>query len=152
MAEAKEKKQPVVARRTSDAFKVDVRPFNCPAELTADGKRCPNCNQVHLRPGYCHALDPINATKYPHLHGAASSKMPISHRAETVTDKSVTREISELANSVTDSTPRVTDSEAAVTDNAARVCEMCGTLFAPKRIDARFCSASCRVKSNREGR
>jgi hypothetical protein len=54
-----------------------VRPQNCePSVHDADAaekarKPCPNCNQFHLRPGYCQALDPINAAKYPHLHELA---------------------------------------------------------------------------------
>jgi hypothetical protein len=36
--------------------------------IAKEGERCTNCNQVHLRPGYCQALDPINAGKYPQSH------------------------------------------------------------------------------------
>lgn len=33
-------------------------------------KRCPNCNQFHLRAGYCQALDPLNKRKCPAVLGA----------------------------------------------------------------------------------
>ena len=43
-----------------------ARPFNCDIHLARPGKdRCPHCNQWHLRPGYCQALDPMNAAKWP---------------------------------------------------------------------------------------
>ena len=33
-----------------------------------------------------------------------------------------------------------------------RICETCGKAFAPKRLDARFCKAGCRVKANRKNK
>jgi hypothetical protein len=50
-----------------------ARPLNCGLKLK-DDERCPNCNQVHMRPGYCQALDPINADQYPHLHSKRYSE------------------------------------------------------------------------------
>ena len=44
------------------------RPLNCDHDLT-EKDRCPQCNQYHLRPGYCQALDPINKGKYPGVWG-----------------------------------------------------------------------------------
>jgi hypothetical protein len=44
-----------------------TRPCNCDADVGTND-RCPQCHQYHLRPGYCQALDPINAGKYPELH------------------------------------------------------------------------------------
>ena len=47
------------APRKEGVFQVLVRPMNCDSALgTKD--RCPHCNQFHLRPGYCQALDPVN--------------------------------------------------------------------------------------------
>src|SRR6478736_2422013 len=40
------------------------RPFNCDPKLYVagqGGERCPHCRLWHLRPGYCMALDPMNA-------------------------------------------------------------------------------------------
>jgi len=141
MAELKEKKQPVVARGASAAFRVDVRPFNCPTDLTADGKRCPNCNQIHLRPGYCQALDPINAAKYPQFHVTDKPVSAAKYGAETATDISVANEINELGESAT----------VAATDKPSPVCEMCGGTFTSRRSDARYCSATCRSKAHRGG-
>lgn len=73
-------------------FSVRARPLNCdPSAHDADAnekirKRCPNCNQFHLRPGYCQALDPANAERYPHLHAKAVTD-------SAVTDNSVTDKI-----------------------------------------------------------
>jgi hypothetical protein len=53
-----------------------TRPANCQTDLT-ESKRCPHCKQFHLRPGYCQALDPINAEKYPHLHPDLVNKSPV---------------------------------------------------------------------------
>lgn len=71
-----------------------IGPLNCEPgihDAVANDKvreNCPNCNQFHLRPGYCQALDPINADKYPHLHVTDSS----------VTDNSVTDKICIVCN------------------------------------------------------
>jgi hypothetical protein len=46
---------------------IKARPMNCDAKLKEE-HLCPDCKQAHLRPGYCQALDPINAGKYPQLH------------------------------------------------------------------------------------
>src|SRR6185295_20381031 len=47
------------APRKAGVFQVLIRPMNCDSALgTKD--RCPHCNQFHLRPGYCQALDPVN--------------------------------------------------------------------------------------------
>ena len=40
-----------------------MRPCNCDPQVGVNS-RCPHCNQYHLRPGYCQALDPINVDKY----------------------------------------------------------------------------------------
>ena len=72
---------------------VYAAPSNCePCVCDADAsekirKRCPNCNQFHLRPGYCQALDPANADKYPHLHQSheAATVETESHENETET-------------------------------------------------------------------
>ena len=40
-----------------------MRPCNCDPRVGVDN-RCPHCRQHHLRPGYCQALDPINAAQY----------------------------------------------------------------------------------------
>lgn len=66
---------------------IKARPLNCEAKLKKY-QRCPNCNQVHLRAGYCQALDPINVKQYPQFH---QSHKPVlveteSHGNETETD------------------------------------------------------------------
>jgi hypothetical protein len=66
---------------------IKARPLNCDAKLKED-QPCPDCKQVHLRAGYCQAIDLINAKRYPHLH---QSHKPVmieteSHGDETETD------------------------------------------------------------------
>lgn len=64
-----------------------ARPMNCDFDTTPE-KRCDYCGQNHLRPGYCQALDPRNAEKYPHLHQSQSdvSDETESHKVETETE------------------------------------------------------------------
>jgi hypothetical protein len=42
-----------------------------------------------------------------------------------------------------------TDNPAEPETDALRSCEACNTPFMPKRADARFCSAACRLKAHR---
>lgn len=77
--------------KTTDNRQFGVpRPNNCDFETSLE-KRCQYCGQNHLRPGYCQALDPINAEKYPHLHGKAVTD-------SDVTDISVTDKICVICN------------------------------------------------------
>ena len=106
---------------------IKARPFNYEHTKVDDGT-CSRCNQVHLRPGYCQALDPINAEQYPHMHGRTD---------ETFSE--------------TDSHAE-TDNEtfsADETDKATAICNGCGEAFQSKRSDARYCSPACRLKSHR---
>jgi hypothetical protein len=133
-----------------------ARPLNCAADLGA-AARCPNCKQVHLRAGYCQALDPINAAKYPEFHPAKRDKMPSRHGADTVTDndKTLTQQ-GKREKPVTDKRCDVTDNGENVTDNGAAgvlsvtECAECGAMFHPKRVDARYCSQACRITAHRK--
>ena len=66
-------------KQSNPHYRVDVRPLNC-VTMLGEKERCPYCNQFHLRPGYCQALDPRNAEKYPHLH---QSQTPVSLETES---------------------------------------------------------------------
>ena len=73
-------------RDTRTSF-VKARSHNCDFETSLE-KRCKYCGQNHLIPGYCQALDPINADQYPQFH---QSHKPVlietkSHDDETETD------------------------------------------------------------------
>jgi hypothetical protein len=162
MAEDKSSRLPVAARQAHRGSTVDVRPLNCGSGETEGGRRCPRCKQHHLRPGYCQALDPINAAQYPEFHVALSPKMPKRHRAETATDNAVASDINHLGDDATDSViagatdssdtapnkPNATDN---ATDNPFLECETCGATFTSKRGDARYCSATYRSKAHRKG-
>jgi hypothetical protein len=70
---------------------VKSRPLNCAFETSLE-KRCPNCGQNHITSGYCQALDPDNASKYPKFHQSHKTVLveTESHGDETVfeTDQS----------------------------------------------------------------
>lgn len=68
---------------------VKARPLNCDIKLKED-ERCPNCKQVHLRAGYCQALDPINKDQYPDVWKSVT--------VSAVTDNSVTDKICVVCN------------------------------------------------------
>lgn len=51
-----------------------ARPVNCDLSLGVAPKRCPHCGQFHLRPGYCQALDELNADRYPKFHSSEAIK------------------------------------------------------------------------------
>ncbi len=81
----------IVEFASRSATSIKARPANCDASIhDADAaekvrKLCPNCNQFHLRPGYCQALDPINAGEYPQSQKAVSVETK-SHENETETE------------------------------------------------------------------
>lgn len=66
---------------------VKSRPLNCAFETSLE-KRCPNCGQNHLTAGYCQALDPVNASKYPKFHQSHKPALveTKSHGDETETE------------------------------------------------------------------
>lgn len=66
---------------------IKARPLNCDIKLKED-QRCPNCGLVHLRSGYCQALDPINAKQYPQFHQSHKPALveTESHENETETN------------------------------------------------------------------
>jgi hypothetical protein len=111
----------VTELKAKSRYDIRAQPLNCSAKLGEVGsdKKCPHCNQFHLRAGYCQALDPINADQYPHLH--------------------------KRFNDETDDAPE-TDSE---TDAGALSCVECGDPFNSKRANARYCSPACRLKAHR---
>jgi len=92
---------------------------------TSIEKRCPHCKQNHLTPGYCQALDPANADKYPHLH---------SEKPETL--------------SVVE-TDNETLTETLVADETLSQCTECSKPFQSSRSSARYCSSACRLKAHR---
>ena len=119
-------------------FSVKARPLNCAPEI-GDKVRCPRCKQFHLRPGYCQALDPINADKYPEVW--AETAQPViggnaqNHGVETDVTDNLQPEVE-----------NATDNQA----NTDNFCDVCGKSFLAKRRDARFCSAACRKQRSRE--
>ena len=156
MADEKKSRIPVATQRTGrGGSTVDVRPLNCGAGETEGGRRCQRCKQFHLRPGYCQALDPVNAAQYPEFHGANAKRNAEKHGVETATDISVASEINELDEIATDTgaeydtpSPDATDN---ATDSSGLACETCGATFKSRRADARYCSAACRSKAHRKG-
>ncbi len=61
--------------------------INCHPHLGTQ-ERCPNCNQFHLRPGYCQALNPVNAHLYPSVtHSVTSTSSVTSSVTETDEDR-----------------------------------------------------------------
>lgn len=97
---------------------IKARPLNCDFETSLE-KRCKHCGQNHLTPGYCQALDPINADKYPEFH---------QHKKPVIVE---------------------TDNETDSISETDKVCSGCGEAFHSKRIDARYCSSACRLKAHR---
>jgi hypothetical protein len=143
MAEDKQSRLPVAARQTHRGSTTMVRPLNCGAGETESGRRCPRCKQFHLRPGYCQALDPINAAQYPEFHVTDKPKMPKRHRAET-------DGVSVTSNESNDLDVGVTLTEDDVTPIEDRECDFCGTPYRPKRSTSRYCSPGCRKKASRQ--
>jgi hypothetical protein len=136
-----------------------ARPLNCAADLGATA-RCPNCKQIHLRPGYCQALDPINAAKYPEFHTDKRGKVLPRHGADTVTlrDETLTQQRKrEKPVTLADDFDDEGSEEAydGVTGEqpptlSVTICEACGAKFHPQRSTARYCSTACRVAANRK--
>lgn len=125
---------------------VTARQLNCEAEL-GTVSRCPYCGQFHLRPGYCQALDTINAGKewklrdkyYPEVAG----RDPTSYTATVTKAGLVVTDNSEVGLRPVD--------EEHVTDNGhVAICQECGKEFPSKRSDAKFCSATCRKFASRK--
>lgn len=114
-------------------------PLNCPEDQWIS-ERCPECNQFHLRPGYCQARSP-EITAAILAQGKAEAARAVTAKPRLVTDSELV-----TATAVTDSLS-VTDSAGPVT---ARACAECGDAMPETaRGDARYCSAACRVKSSR---
>lgn len=110
---------------------IKARPKNCDPFL-GTREECPNCGYKHVMPGYCQALDPINADKFPHLHGEMLS-------------------VTSSSNSVTHDEVSVTDELSVTPDDGVSVtCETCGEAFTPKRATAKFCTATCRQRARRQ--
>lgn len=128
---------------------VVARPLNCD-EMLGTSQRCPHCNQFHLRPGYCQALDPINADKYPHLHGGTAET---DQGDESSVTHSVTHPASVTQSCVTGlaSVTHPPEADASSVTHPSATCRVCGTAFAPKHPRAKFCSPACRQKSHRRG-
>lgn len=135
---------------------VGIRPLNCAAE-NDEGKLCPRCKQYHLRPGYCQALDPANAAKYPQFHLETDRKVPSRHRADTVTlrGKNVAGQ-QKQPETETDKRFNETDNPRSETDNpghdelSVSICTVCGHPFQPKRTDSKYCSPACRLTAHRK--
>lgn len=142
---------------------VGIRPLNC-ADENDEGKLCPRCKQYHLRPGYCQALDPINAAKYPQFHPVQRDKVPSRHRADTDTlrgknvagqQKQPETETDKRFNE-TDNSRSETDNLKSETDNpghdelSVSICNGCGHPFQPKRTDSKYCSPACRLTAHRK--
>jgi hypothetical protein len=145
VADDKSSRLPVAARRTGHrGGTVNVRPLNCGTGETEGGRRCPRCKQFHLRPGYCQALDPINADQYPEFHATVSPKNAVSPPAGDRGKSVTSSNNNELEN-------RVPDNPGDVTDNVPdRECAVCGVTFIPRRSDAKYCSPGCRKKASRQ--
>ena len=117
-----------------------IRPLNCDKGTK---ERCPNCNQFHLRPGYCQALDPqktaIDAGKDAWIKRRAAELR--AFYANIDNEELVPDNIS-----VPDNLESVPDSIEYVPVN---YCTECGEGFEAKRKDARFCSERCRKRNQR---
>src|SRR5262245_9979890 len=61
-----------------------TRPCNCNPQVGVN-ERCLHCRQYHLRPGYCQALDPINAAQYPDVHKPEPVNTEPVHKASVNT-------------------------------------------------------------------
>lgn len=86
---------------------IRARPLNCDPKVHNAGgndERCPRCNQWHLRPAYCQALDPLS----PGYKGVTK---PVTI---TVTEpQTVTLNVTENVTTVTESVTALTPAERA---------------------------------------
>lgn len=130
-----------------------VRADNCPSDLGIK-EPCPHCDLMHVRPGYCQALDPVS----PGFRGSPADRVAARTELRRSRDRNYgpmphaprpKKAKPQLVTDVTDKAAPVTDNPALVTDNATLTCEQCGEAFQSRRTDARFCSAACRVKAHR---
>lgn len=138
--------QPIQPQRVIPPTEI-VRADNCAATLGFSAA-CPNCHQLHLRPGYCQALDPVSPgfTGSKAIQSAARSKLRAGFEkvhGPVVTDRPA--HVTDKAQAVTD----VTASAEPVTASGTFECEQCGDPFQSSRADARYCSPACRVKAHR---
>lgn len=110
---------------------MQIRALNDDVALKPN-ERCKRCKQVHLRPGYCQALDPINADKYPEYH----RKPAITHQPK-----------------IEDRTQKGDDGDRTqnLSTRTQKTCEVCGKEFEAKMERAKFCSGACRARASRKG-
>ena len=152
-----------------------ARPANCDPSLGVSSP-CPHCRQMHLRPGYCQALDPVS----PAWRGSkeeqakarrqllvalekANGPMPRvadlvpPARLRSVSVETVTVETIPLVVETIELKPETIrgDSETiAPVDETlpagTKRCPHCGQVFTPAKAKARYCSSKCRLQAFRE--
>jgi hypothetical protein len=132
---------------------VITRPFNCNFETSFEN-RCPHCGYNHTRHGYCQALDPLNADRYPHLHGGAavtdnSAAVTLIPEDVTLSPEDVTLSLNVTDNVTLSGDVTLSEADVSVTDDVSVTCAGCGEAFAAQRATAKFCSASCRQRARR---
>lgn len=130
------------------------------------GLRCSACGQVHLRDGYCQALDSDN----PWRSGVLGRKWlswredmirrnqeldpkvyesPVPLDGETLSEPETLTETLSPVEALKSETLSE-DVKLSVSDGNGVLCVECGASFVPKRATARFCSDACRLKAHRK--